>query len=136
MDIAKGILQVSVMKLPSKVDKLSTRMNRYLYRRTYSIIMMVKKEEMESDIHILELASGIKNSLIKSGLVTIRSILNSTTIDISEKLGIDSYVAQIILEEARRASAAMAVNPDVVANKYSNYVYSYSESFDEQEITA
>jgi hypothetical protein len=124
------------MKLPNKVDKLSTRINPYLYRRAYSIITMVKKEEMESDIQLLELASGIKNSLIKSGLVTIRSILNGTAIDISKELGIDSYVAQIILEETRRVSAAMAVNPDVAANKYSNYIHSYSESLDEQEISS
>jgi hypothetical protein len=124
------------MKLPNKVDKLSTRINPYLYRRAYSIITMVKKEEMESDIQLLELASGIKNSLIKSGLVTIRSILNGTAIDISKELGIDSYVAQIILEEVRKVSAAMAVNPDVAANKYSNYIHSYSESLDEQEISS
>jgi hypothetical protein len=91
---------------------------------------------MESDIQLLELASGIKNSLIKSGLVTIRSILNGTAIDISKELGIDSYVAQIILEEVRKVSAAMAVNPDVAANKYSNYIHSYSESLDEQEISS
>ena len=97
---------------------------------------MIRKKGMEPDIQLLELASGIKNSLIKSGFVTIRSILNSTSTDISKELGIDSYVPQIILEEARRVLSAMTVNPDMAANKYSNYVHSYSESFDEQEISA
>jgi hypothetical protein len=34
---------------------------------------------MDSDIELLELASGIKDSLTKAGFLTISSILNSTT---------------------------------------------------------
>jgi hypothetical protein len=60
---------------------------------------------MESDIELLELASGIKDSLTKAGFLTISSILNSTTTDISNKVGIDLYIAQIILEEARKVTA-------------------------------
>jgi ABC-type uncharacterized transport system substrate-binding protein len=76
---------------------------------------------MESDIELLELASGIKDSLTKAGFLTISSILNSTTTDISNKVGIDIYIAQIILEEARKviattstaiATAIVAVNED------------------------
>ena len=57
---------------------------------------------MESDIQLLDLATGIKDSLIKAEFTTISLILNSTTADISEKLGIDLYVAQIIFEEAKK----------------------------------
>ena len=57
---------------------------------------------MESDIQALELATGIKDSLTKSGFTTIDFILGSTTTDISKKLGIDLYVAQIIFEEAKK----------------------------------
>jgi hypothetical protein len=57
---------------------------------------------MDSDIQQLELASGIKDSLINAGFTTVSFILNSTTADISEKLGIDLYVAQIIFEEAMK----------------------------------
>jgi hypothetical protein len=60
---------------------------------------------MESDIELLELANGIKDSLTKAGFLTISSILNSTTTDISNKVGIDLYIAQIILEEARKVTA-------------------------------
>jgi hypothetical protein len=62
---------------------------------------------MESDIQLLELASGIKDALINAGFCTIKSILNSTTSDISSKVGVDLYVAQLIFEEARRVIAEM-----------------------------
>jgi hypothetical protein len=57
---------------------------------------------VESDIHLLELADGIKDNLISSGFSTIKSILESTNSDLSSKIGVDQYVAQIILEEAKR----------------------------------
>jgi hypothetical protein len=75
---------------------------------------------MESDIQLLELASGIKDALINAGFCTIKSIINSTTSDISSKVGVDLYVAQIIFEEARRvitemtrSSAALDTSPAV-----------------------
>ena len=66
---------------------------------------------MESDIQLLELASGIKDALINAGFCTIKSILNSTTSDISSKVGVDLYVAQIIFEEARRLMTEMPRAP-------------------------
>lgn len=39
---------------------------------------------MESDIRLLELAEGIKDALINSGLLSIKSILNKTSADISQ----------------------------------------------------
>ena len=63
---------------------------------------------MKSDIQRLELASGIKNSLIEAGFTTIDFICRSTTTDISEKLRIDLYVAQIIFEEAKRMRNVIA----------------------------
>ena len=57
---------------------------------------------MASDIQQLELASGIKDSLVRAGFLTIESILNSSTTELSNKVGVDLYIAQIILQEARR----------------------------------
>jgi hypothetical protein len=57
---------------------------------------------MESDIQLLELASGIKDALINAGFFSIDSILNSTTSDISRKVRVDLYIAQIILQEATK----------------------------------
>jgi uncharacterized membrane protein len=54
-----------------------------------------------SDIQQLELASGIKDSLINAGFLTIESILASNMTDLSNKVGVDMYMAQIILQEAR-----------------------------------
>jgi dihydroxyacetone kinase DhaKLM complex PTS-EIIA-like component DhaM len=63
---------------------------------------------MESDIQLLELATGIKDALIGAGLCSIESILNNTASDISSKVGVDLYVAQIIFEEARRVTTEMS----------------------------
>ena len=66
---------------------------------------------MESEIQLLELANGIKESLINAGFITIGSILNSTITDISFKVGVDLYIAKIILHEARRMGASTAHHP-------------------------
>jgi len=62
---------------------------------------------MESDIQLLELAPGIKDALINSGFLTIKSILNNTTEGIASKVGVDLYIAQIIFQEAKRVAAEM-----------------------------
>jgi hypothetical protein len=62
---------------------------------------------MESDIQLLELAPGIKDALIRSGFLTIKSVLNNTTAGIADKVGVDLYIAQIIFQEAKRVEAEM-----------------------------
>ena len=57
---------------------------------------------MASDVQLLELASGIKDSLVRAGFPTIESILASSITDLSNKVGVDLYIAQIILHEARK----------------------------------
>ena len=57
---------------------------------------------MASDIQSLELVSGIKDSLVRAGFPTIESILASSITDLSNKVGVDLYIAQIILHEARK----------------------------------
>jgi small basic protein len=64
---------------------------------------------MASDIRLLELASGIKDSLVKSGFLTVASILASSIADLSSKVGVDLYIAQIILEAARKFGTAAPV---------------------------
>ena len=72
---------------------------------------------MESEIQLLELANGIKESLINAGFITIGSILNSTITDISFKVGVDLYIAQIILHEARRMGASTTFQqPPLLSN--------------------
>jgi len=66
---------------------------------------------MKSDIQLLELASGIKDALISSGFLTIKSILNSTASDISSKVGVDLYIAEIIFQEAKRVETEMTKVP-------------------------
>jgi hypothetical protein len=52
----------------------------------------------------LVLAQGIKDSLEEVGFHTVDSILREAPMDISSKLGIEPYVAQIIKEAAKRGS--------------------------------
>ena len=78
---------------------------------------------MQSDIQRLDLASGIKDSLINAGF-TVSLILNSNTIDISERLGIDLYVAKIIFEEAkkiRNVATTDAIPTTAAVNKDNDY---------------
>jgi hypothetical protein len=58
------------------------------------------KRAMESDIQLLELAPGIKDTLINSKFLTI-------TADIANKVRVDLYIAQIIFQEAKRVAAEM-----------------------------
>ena len=60
-------------------------------------------DQVTSDVQDLELAQGIKDSLKEAGFNTVNSILKEAPLDISSKLGIDPYVAQIIKDAAKRA---------------------------------
>lgn len=66
---------------------------------------------VNSDIHLLELADGIKDTLISSGFSSIESILETTSSDLSSKIGVDQYIAQIILEEAKRFTTEITKVP-------------------------
>jgi hypothetical protein len=66
---------------------------------------------MESDLQLLELAEGVKDALKNAGFLNIKSILDKSASDISEMVGVDLYIAQIILQEAKRVSAKMAATP-------------------------
>jgi hypothetical protein len=68
---------------------------------------------LESDLQLLELADGVKDALTNARFLTIKSILGESASNISEKVGVDLYVAQIILQEAERVSTKMAEMPIV-----------------------
>jgi hypothetical protein len=69
---------------------------------------------VKSDIHLLVLADGVRDALINAGFSTIKSILECTTSDLSNKIGVDQYIAQIIFEEAKRITSEMARVPPVL----------------------
>jgi hypothetical protein len=68
---------------------------------------------MESDLRLLELADGVRDALKNAGFLTIKSILGESAPGISEWVGVDLYIAQIILQEAERVSTKMAETPIV-----------------------
>ena len=69
---------------------------------------------VESDIHLLQLADGVRDALINAGFSTIKSILECTTSDLSNKIEVDQYIAQIIFEEAKRITSEMTKVPPVI----------------------
>ena len=72
---------------------------------------------VESNVNLLELADGIKDALDNAGFSTIKSILDCSTPDISNRIGVDQYVGQIIFEEARRVTKEMTKEPPVPDEK-------------------
>ena len=60
---------------------------------------------MNPGIQMLELAIGIKGVLIGAGFTTIESLLRMTPSEIAAILGIEFYVAKIIIDAAKRAAA-------------------------------
>jgi hypothetical protein len=54
---------------------------------------------------MLELAIGIKDVLIGAGFTTIDSLIRMTPSEIAAILGIEFYVAKIIIDAAKRAAA-------------------------------
>ena len=57
---------------------------------------------MESGIHQLEIAAGLKESLLRAGL-TVESIVLEGPDSVSVALGIESYVAKIIYDAAKKS---------------------------------
>ncbi|AFU59572.1 hypothetical protein Ngar_c26500 [Candidatus Nitrososphaera gargensis Ga9.2] len=55
-------------------------------------------------IQMLEVAIGIKDSLMAAGFTSIDSLLRSNPTDIAAVLGIEIYVAKLIIDAAKRAS--------------------------------
>jgi hypothetical protein len=72
---------------------------------------------VKSDIHLLKLADGIKSALGNAGFSTIKSILECSTTNISNRIGVDQYVGQIIIEEAKRVTNEMAKEPPIPDEK-------------------
>jgi hypothetical protein len=68
---------------------------------------------LDSDLQLLQLADGVKDALKNAGFLTIKSILSESAPGIAEKVGVDLYIAQIILQEAERVSKKMAETPVV-----------------------
>jgi hypothetical protein len=56
---------------------------------------------MDPGIQLLEIAPGLKNSLMEAGL-SIRFILTAGPSEVASILGIESYVAKIIFDAAKK----------------------------------
>jgi hypothetical protein len=59
---------------------------------------------MNPGIQMLELAIGIKDSLMAAGFTSLESLLRSNPTEVATILGIEFYVGKIIIDAARRAA--------------------------------
>lgn len=59
---------------------------------------------MGPGIQMLELAIGIKDSLMAAGFTSLDSLLRSSPTDIAAILGIELYVAKLIIDAAKSAA--------------------------------
>lgn len=59
---------------------------------------------MTPGIQMLEVAIGIKDSLLAAGFTSLDSLLRSSPAEIAAILGIELYVAKLIIEAARNAA--------------------------------
>jgi hypothetical protein len=66
----------------------------------YSITIFTMNAE--ASVQQLEIATGLKELLQRYGFTTVRSIINSSVEDIAMPLHIETHVAKIIVDEARR----------------------------------
>ena len=55
-------------------------------------------------IQMLEVAIGIKDSLMAAGFTSIESLLRSSPADIAAILGIELYVAKLIIDAAKNVA--------------------------------
>lgn len=59
---------------------------------------------MTPGIQMLEVAIGIKDSLVAAGFTSLDSLLRSNPAEIAAILGIELYVARLIIEAAKDAA--------------------------------
>lgn len=59
---------------------------------------------MNPGIQMLEVAIGIKDSLMAAGFTSLDSLLRSSPTEIAAILGIEFYVAKLIVDAAKRAA--------------------------------
>jgi len=56
-----------------------------------------------ASVQCLSIASGLKNLLERSGLFTVKSVTSYSQGEIANLLGIDTYVAGIIVQAAKKS---------------------------------
>jgi hypothetical protein len=67
---------------------------------------------MTPGIQMLEVAVGIKDSLIAAGFTSLDSLLRSSPAEIAAILGIELYVAKLIIDAAKNASGQNETDSD------------------------
>jgi hypothetical protein len=67
-------------------------------------------------IQMLEVAIGIKDSLMAAGFTSLDSLLRSSPTDIAAILGIELYVAKLIIDAARNAAAQYGIDESNTAD--------------------
>jgi hypothetical protein len=59
-------------------------------------------------IHVLDLATGLKELLVKNGFFTVDQLLKTPASELASMLGTDDYVAGLVIMAAKRQAGTIA----------------------------
>jgi hypothetical protein len=97
--------------IPSKnTDPIYYDLNLHNYHNYHHYLQNIAKWK-DQRLEFVEIPKGLIEVLQDAGF-TIEKILDSCPADIAEKLGIDSYVGEIIFKETKKAISK--INPDLL----------------------
>jgi hypothetical protein len=100
----------SIIILP-KTDPIYHNFHLHNYHNHYHLQNIAKWKDQR--LEIVEIPKGLVEILQDAGF-TVEKILDSEPSDIAEKLGIDSYVGEIIYKETSKAISK--INPNLLIN--------------------
>ena len=95
--------------IPPKTDPIYHNLHLHNYHNHYHLQNIAKRKDQR--IELVEIPKGLIEILQDTGF-TIEKILDSEPSEIAEKLGIDSYVGEIIFKETTKAISK--INPNLL----------------------
>jgi hypothetical protein len=87
--------------------------NRVDLHYSQSALQSIKEKLIAADtINQLDIADGLKELLINNGF-TIRLLLKTSTSELAKILGIDEYIAKLVLDAAKKIITSSASKYDI-----------------------
>ena len=95
-----------------KSDPIYYNLNLHNYHNYHHYLQNIAKWK-DQRLEFVEIPKGLIEVLQNAGF-TIEKILDSCPADIAEKLGIDSYIGEIIFKETKKSISK--INPNLLIN--------------------
>jgi hypothetical protein len=98
--------------IPSKnTDPIYYNLNLHNYQNYHHYLQNIAKKWKDKRLDCIEIPKGLIE-VLQNADYTIEKILDSCPADIAEKLGIDSYIGEIIFKETKKAISK--INSDIL----------------------